>query len=169
MKKRMFTFALAFVCCIGISACSKNVSKNAEPNVTEPSNNENVIANSSLCDLEMPGIAKIDIKSFDIISDEIESETCIAFNMQYTNLADDEACFNDIGSREGILHFSQDGIELEPRRVSKTSNIGYTVSKNNSVDVVKAYALINTTSDVTVEFKDDAGNVISSSAISISK
>ena len=93
-----------------------------------------------------------EIKSFEIVTDE--SEACVAFTMQFTNLSDTSACFNDIGSRNGILQFYQDGVKLEPRYTSKTQNISHKIEKNNSIDVVKAYALKNTTSDIIVKFED---------------
>lgn len=144
--------------CLSLVACG---GKNSEEETVKNRENDYITI------LEATGKAKITLLSYEIIKNP-DGNDLIAFTMLFTNKDSSVQSFNDICNKaNGILHFSQNGTKLEPRYTDKTSNISIELPTDNSVEVTKAFELVNSSSDIDIVLADADGAAYSSYSLKI--
>lgn len=126
---------------------------------TEPDAEENDTETKTV--IEVPGEGEVVIENYELKSQE-DGTTVIAFTFSFKNThPTDELCFNDVASQSEEIGFYQNGEKLNPKHIDETNNISLEIQPGYTIkDIVKAYTLLDTVTDVEVGVEQEDGSVL---------
>lgn len=176
MKKKIFSLICIVVLVFTFASCS---GKKSDTGAQNPFGTTQItIPNSALSavygreepqkksvDVEIQCLefGKLHINSYALVKDYDGKTDCILFYADYTNQYEKDLPFTNL---KQILDVYQGNIRLSGTLLPECKDEETRIKQNSSIEVVTAYVLRDTTTDITIECKD-IDSIFDSETISI--